>query len=117
MPLPFHSTPTFPFGTRTLTIGGVNYVCNNFNATKDAEAIRRNTAAGAPNGLVLVENPGRCNFSAQLALTSTTLPTLGVTFATDTSWATTTTFVTRSVGQPEEQRGFKTVDVECEEVV
>ncbi len=117
MPLPFHSTPTFPFGTRTLTVGAVNYVCNNFRATKDAEAVRRQTELGAPNGLVLVENAGKCSFSAQLAAAATALPTLGVTFATATSWGSTTTFVTQSVGQPEEQRGFKTVDVECEEVI
>lgn len=117
MPYPYTYNGTLPHGTRALTIGGVYYICNNFNAQKSGNVFRRQTEAGAPNGAVMVEEPGTATMQLQLASTSTSYPQLGVTFATSTHWSSTTTFFIQSVGAPEEQRGFKVVDVNCEEAV
>lgn len=118
MPLPYLTTATLPYGTRTITIGGVLYIANNFNATKAGFVFRRQTDLGAPNGAAMVDEAGTANFQLQLASTATTYPQLGVTFNTTTSWGgAATTFFVQSVGQPEEQRGFKVVDVSAEEAV
>lgn len=117
MPFPYLTSPSLPYGTRALTIGATQYICNNFNATKAGNVFRRQTELGAPNGAVMVEEAGTATFQAQLALTSTSYPQVGTTFATTTSWNATTTFFIQSVGAPEEQRGFKVVDVNAEEAI
>ena len=117
MPYPYTFTGALPHGTRALTIGGVYYICNNFNASKAGNVFRRQTELGAPNGAVMVEEPGTATMQLQLATTSTTYPQIGVTFATTTSWSTSATFFIQSVGAPEEQRGFKVVDVTAEEAI
>lgn len=117
MSLPYLTTSTLPYGSRTITIGPTLYIANSFNAVKAAAVIRRQNELGAPNGAVAIDDPGTATMQLQLASTSTSYPQVGVTFVTSTHWNSTTTFFVQSVGAPEEQRGFKVVDVSAEEAI
>jgi hypothetical protein len=116
MALPYSTSANLPWGTRVLTINAVSYIANSFNPRDPSTVVRRRTELGAPNGAFMTAEAGAGTANLQLATSSTALPARGDEFTT--TWrGTSVTFFITEVGAPEEQQGFKTVDISFEEKV
>lgn len=79
--LPFSSTPTLPFGGKTVTITTVTYVARNWNPQKRARKIARNDENGDEAAFQLRADPtSQSGLTLQVPLSNTTLPLLGAEF-------------------------------------
>lgn len=116
MPIPYLTTATLPYGTRVITVATVGYIANSFTTSQSLNVIDRQDALGAPNGAIGIRQPITGSASLQLATASTQIPDAGDEFGTLVDGVSITFFITeRSL--PEEQAGFKTVDISFRESV
>jgi hypothetical protein len=74
--------------------------------------IERQDSLGAPNGAVGIQQARTGSAQLQLASSSTTVPAVGVDFSADS-----VSYFTTQVSKPEEQQGFKVIDVSFREVI
>jgi len=102
----YKTTSTLPFGSRVLTIATVTYIAQNFRTRAGSAVVERQDEEGEPNGAVGVPEARDGSATLQLATATTAIPALFAEFTEDTF----TYFITE-VGTPEEQRGFKTVEI------
>lgn len=116
MPIPYLSAASLPYGTRVVTFGTTGYIANSFTTSQSLNVIERQDTLGAPNGAIGIRQPITGSASLQLASTSTAIPDAGDEFSATIDSTAITFFVTeRSL--PEEQAGFKTVDISFREAV
>lgn len=79
--LPYSSTPTLPFGGKTVTISGVTYVARNWNPQFSSRKIRRDDENGDEAAFMLREEPAsQSGLVLQPPLSSTTRPSVGTEF-------------------------------------
>jgi hypothetical protein len=102
----YKTAATLPFGSRVLTIATVSYVAQTFRTRSGSSVVERQTEDGEPNGAVGVPEADDGSATLQLATATTAIPARFAEFTEDTI----TYFITE-VGKPEEQRGFKTVEI------
>ena len=110
MPIPYTSITTLPYGSRVVTIASVGYIANNFNTSSGLTLLERQNELGAPNGVVGIAQAATGNAKLQLATSAVAIPDAGDEFSATIDSTAITFFITeRSL--PEEQAGFKTVDI------
>ena len=112
--LPYHSSAaegsSSPFGGKTLTIGSSTYRALNWKPEKNTRKIRRNDTNGDQAEFQIRAEPTtQSGLTLQLALASTTVPSLGAEF-TDNSL----TYVITKVGEAHSEGEFWTVDIDYE---
>ena len=112
MAIPYLTSTALPYGSRVVTIGGVGYVANNFSVAQSLNVIERQDSLGAPNGAVGIQQARTGSAQLQLATSSTTVPAAGDTFLADS-----VTYFLTEISKPEEQQGFKVLDVSFRESV
>lgn len=83
MALPYSSSANQPFGSRTITVGGVSYRTQNWNPTIATRRIRRNNTDGDQAEFQIRREPADNSVTLQLATSTTSVPVGGVTFAVD----------------------------------
>lgn len=109
--LPYSSTPTLPFGGRTVSITSVTYVARNWKPEKSTRKIRRDDENGDQAAFMLRGEPtAQSGLTLQVPLSTTTVPLLGATFSADSR-----TWVITRVGKAEPQGEFHTVDIDIED--
>lgn len=116
MAIPYLTTATLPYGTRVVTINAVGYIANSWTTTQSLNVIDRQDTLGAPNGAIGIRTPITGSTTLQLATTSTTYPSAGDEFSSTDAGTAITFFITDRTA-PEEQQGFKTVDISFRESV
>ena len=116
MPIPYLTTSTLPYGTRVITVATVGYIANSFTTSQSLNVIERQDTLGAPNGAIGIRQPITGSASLQLASTTTQIPDAGDEFSTTVDSTAITFFITER-STPEEQAGFKTVDISFRESV
>ena len=116
MPIPYLTTATLPYGTRVVTINAVGYIASSWTTTQSLNVIDRQDSLGAPSGAVGIRTPITGSTTLQLATASTTYPSVGDAFASNDAATSITFFITERTA-PEEQQGFKTVDISFRESV
>lgn len=116
MAIPYLTTATLPYGTRVVTISAVGYIANSFTTSQSLNVIERQDTLGAPNGAIGIRQPITGSTSLQLATTSTAIPDAGDEFSATIDSVAITFFITER-GLPEEQAGFKTVEVSFRESI
>lgn len=116
MPIPYLTTANLPYGSRVLTINSIGYIANNFSTSQGLNVIERMDQNGAPNGAVGIQTARTGSAQLQMALSTTTFPTAGLSFTVSIDAATVTFFLT-SVGRPEEAQSFKVADISFRESV
>lgn len=100
--LPYSSTPTLPFGGKTVTITGVTYVARNWNPQKSTRKISRPDENGDEAAFMLRAEPTtQSGLELQVPLSNTTLPLLGAEFTGPDSANYVTTAVSPSYPQGE----------------
>jgi len=112
MAIPYLTSTALPYGSRVVTIGAVGYIANNFSVSQSLNVIERQDSLGAPNGAVGIQQARTGSAQLQLASSSTTVPDVGTNFSADS-----VSYFTTEVSKPEEQQGFKVIDVSFREVV
>lgn len=116
MAIPYLTTASLPYGTRVVTIAAVGYIANSFSTSSSLNVIERQDTLGAPNGAIGIRQAITGSTSLQLALSSTVIPDPGDEFSATIDGSAITFFITeRSL--PEEQAGFKTVDISFRESI
>lgn len=116
MAIPFLTSGTLPYGTRVVTVATIGYIANSFTTSQSLNVIERQDTLGAPNGAIGIRQPITGSASLQLASTATQIPDAGDEFGSVVDGSSITFFITeRSL--PEEQAGFKTVDISFRESV
>lgn len=116
MPIPYLTAATLPYGTRVVTVATIGYIANSFSTSQSLNVIDRQDTLGAPNGAIGIRQPITGSASLQLASTATQIPDAGDEFSATIDSAAVTFFITER-GLPEEQAGFKTVDISFRESV
>jgi hypothetical protein len=122
MAIPYLYPTSFPYGSRTVTFnyvgGGTgNLILESFEFTENTTEINRQTELGAPNGLVLIKEPGTATATAQMATTATTYISAGDTSLISVKNNTSITFVVTQAGSPEASREAKKQSLTLREVV
>lgn len=112
MPIPYTTTATLPYGSRIVTVGSVGYIANNFSVSQSLNVIERQNELGAPNGAVGIQTARTGSAQLQLATSSTTACAAGDVLTVDSVGY----FITE-VSKPEEQQGFKVLDISFRESV
>ena len=112
MPIPYTTTATLPYGSRTVLIDSTTYIANNYSTSQSLNVIERTDSLGAPNGAVGIRTARTGSAQLQLASTSTTAPDAGDEFLADS-----VTYFVTEVSKPEEAQGFKVVDISFRESV
>jgi hypothetical protein len=112
MAIPYLTTIALPYGSRVVTISSVGYIANNFSVAQSLNVIERQDSLGAPNGAVGIQQARTGSAQLQLATTSTTAPSAGEAFAADS-----VSYFLTEVSKPEEQQGFKVLDISFREVI
>lgn len=112
MAIPYVTTATLPYGSRTVSIDSVVYIANNFSTSQSLNVIERTTELGAPNGAVGIQTARTGSAQLQLATVSTAIPEAGDSFSADS-----VTYFLTEVSKPEEAQGFKVVDISFRESV
>jgi hypothetical protein len=112
MAIPYLTTTALPYGSRVVTISSVGYIANNFSVAQSLNVIERQDSLGAPNGAVGIQQARTGSAQLQLATSSTTAVAAGDSFLADT-----VTYFVTEVSKPEEQQGFKVLDVSFRESV
>lgn len=116
MAIPYLSSANLPYGSRVVTVATVGYIANSFTTSQSLNVIDRQDTLGAPNGAIGIRQPITGSTSLQLATTSTQIPDCGDEFSATVDGSAITFFITeRSL--PEEQAGFRTVDISFREAV
>jgi hypothetical protein len=110
MAIPYLTTATLPYGSRVVTVATAGYIANSFTTSQPLNVIERQNELGAPNGAVGIQQPITGSASLQLALAATAIPSAGDEFSATIAGTAITFFITER-GLPEEQAGFKTVDI------
>lgn len=120
MSLPYSTSAGLPYGTRVLTIptGGVQYICNDFDAKQDGQLIERKTELGAPNGAVLLRTAYTGTATLQLAANTTAYANTSMVFSARIEQENTNAnFFITGTGAPEGPDQFKTVAITFREVI
>jgi hypothetical protein len=112
MAIPYLTSTALPYGSRVVTISAVGYIANNFSVSQSLNVIERQDSLGAPNGAVGIQQARTGSAQLQLASSSTTAPAAGDTFSADS-----VSYFLTEISKPEEQQGFKVVDVSFREAV
>jgi hypothetical protein len=112
MAIPYLTTTALPYGSRIVTVSSVGYIANNFSVSQSINVIERQNELGAPNGAVGIQQARTGSAQLQLATSSTTGVAAGDSFLD----GSVTYFITE-VSKPEEQQGFKVLDVSFRESV
>ena len=112
MAIPYLTTATLPYGSRTILIDSTTYIANNFSTSQSLNVIERTDSLGAPNGAVGIQTARTGSAQLQLASTSTSAPDAGDQFFADS-----VTYFVTEVSKPEEAQGFKVVDISFRESV
>jgi hypothetical protein len=112
MAIPYLTTASLPYGSRTVAIGATTYIANNFSISQSLNVIERTTELGAPNGAVGIQQARTGSAQLQLATSSITGPAAGDEFS-----ANSVSFFITEVSRPEEAQGFKVVDISFRESV
>lgn len=82
--LPYSSTPTLPFGGKTITITTVTYVARNWNPSRTSRKIRRDDENGDQAAFQLRAEPtSQSGLVLQVPLSNTVLPLMGAGFTVD----------------------------------
>ncbi len=112
MALPYSTSANLPYGSRVLSIGGVNYIANNFRVSKAGRLLERFTELAAPSGAVLLDAPYTGTAELQIANTLIAFPNVSMTFncRVEQENANVNFFITES-GVPESFDQFKNVDI------
>jgi len=108
----FTNDGTVQYGSRVLTINGVDYVADNCEVTRPSKTIERTNEIGEPSGQVSYEGFVTGSATLQLATGSTAIPVQGLEFST--TWVASIgpeTFYIDSVTQPESKDAEKKVNV------
>lgn len=106
----FTNDGTVQYGSRVLTINGVDYVADNCEVTRPSKTIERTNEIDEPSGQVSYEGFVTGSATLQLATGSTVIPILGQEFST-TFGASSETFYIDSVTQPESKDAEKKVNI------
>ena len=122
MAIPYLSTTSFPYGSRTVTFnftgGGTgNVILESFDFSERTSEIARQTELGAPNGFALVKEAGTATATAQLATTSSTFISTGDTASISIKGGTSLTFVVTDVSNTEGARDTKKQSLTLREVI
>lgn len=112
MAIPYLTTTALPYGSRIVTVNSVGYIANNYSISQSINVIERQDALGAPNGAVGIQTPRTGSAQLQLATSSTTAVAAGDSFSADS-----VTYFVTEVSKPEEQQGFKVLDISFRESV
>jgi len=110
MALPYASSANQPFGSRTITIGGVTYRVQNWNPTVATRRIRRNNTDGDQSEFQIRREPADNSATLQLATSATTRPVGGTTFAVGA-----VTYVVMDVQVNEPEGEYHTVEMQYTE--
>lgn len=103
---------TIPYGSRVLTINGVDYVATNIEIRRPEQAIKRYNQLGEPSGSVGIADFVEGTATLQLATTSTVIPVQGLEFsATFIVSVGSETFYLTEITQPEGQTSEKLINV------
>lgn len=116
MAIPYLTSATLPYGSRVVTVATIGYIANSFTTSQPLNVIERQNELGAPNGAVGIRQPITGSASLQLASTATDIPEAGDEFSASIAGTAITFFITDR-GLPEEQAGFKTVDISFRESI
>lgn len=116
MAIPYLTSATLPYGSRVVTVASIGYIANSFTTSQPLNVIERQNELGAPNGAVGIRQPITGSASLQLASTATAIPASGDEFSASIAGTAITFFITDR-GLPEEQAGFKTVDISFRESI
>lgn len=115
MSLPYLSNANLPFSSTLLNINGVNYRALSWNPKKNSRKIRRDDINGDQAEFEIRKEPATWSGTLQKPLTTTAVPTQGLTFV-DPDDAN-TTFVITSVTPVKPLGEFHTIDIDTEEVM
>jgi len=113
MAIPYLTSASLPYGSRVVTIGTLGFIANNFSVKTSLNVIERQDSLGAPNGAVGIRTAG--TGSAQLQAASTTY--LNVFTVGDAFSADSVTYFITEISKPEDQQGFKVMDVSFREAI
>jgi len=113
MPIPYTTTTNLPYGSRVVTINSLVYIANNYSTTSALNVIERQDSLGAPNGAVGIRQAS--TGSAQLQASVVTY--LSAFTVGDTIFADSVTYFITEISKPEEQQGFKVLDISFRESV
>jgi hypothetical protein len=104
------------YGSRSETIGGTAYKCENITITRPTNILEERDELGEPSGQVAV--PEFVTGTALLQLTSAAvIPVLGATFSdTFVTSIGAETFFLSNIEQPEEHQGIKKVPIQFRKV-
>lgn len=106
MSLPYSSTANLPFGSPTLTIGGVTYRTQGFTLPRPTREIRRDDTNGDRAEFQVRAEPITGTATLQLATSATSIPTGGATFTGGGA-----ALVVTDVSKVEPQGDFWTVEI------
>lgn len=112
MAIPYLTSATLPYGSRSVTIGAVAYIANNFTINQSINVIERKGTTGEPNGAVGIPVPKTGTAQLQIATTSTVMPSAGSEL-----FENGVTFFITDMGLPEESGSFKVIDISFRESV
>ena len=113
MAIPYLTTSTLPYGSRTVTIGTLGFIANNFSTSSSLNVIESQDDLCAPNGAVGIRTAS--TVSAQLQVSAVTYLntfTVGDAFSADS-----VTYFLTDISKPEDAQNFKVVDVSFREAI
>lgn len=113
MPIPYSTSSNLPYGSRVVTINSLGFIANNFSTTSSLNVIERQDSLGAPNGAVGIRQANTGSAQLQAAV----ITYLGTFTVGDSFSADSVTYFLTEISRPEEQQGFKVVDISFREAV
>jgi hypothetical protein len=93
---------SIPYGSPTLSIGGVSYISESFEVNRPTQQIQRRNGDNEPSGSVGIADFITGTATLQKISSGTAIPLIGLTFAY-TDGASSEAFVITEVSQPRSQ--------------
>lgn len=95
---------SIPYGSPTLSIGGVSYISESFEVNRPTQQIQRRNGDNEPSGSVGIADFVTATGTLQKITAGTALPLIGLTFAyTDDAAVGSEVFFITEVSQPRSQ--------------
>jgi len=113
MPIPYSTSSNLPYGSRVVTINSLGFIANNFSTTSTLNVIERQDSLGAPNGAVGIRQANTGSAQLQAAV----ITYLGTFTVGDVLTVDSTGYFITEISRPEEQQGFKVLDISFREAV